>query len=64
MWSTVTLVTEPPPAPLKKIPYNTAFAPGGPGPQSENPAAGPVIVTFWMFMVCPGVALVTIPPLN
>ena len=32
--------------------------------QSENPVAGPVIVTFWMFMVCPGVALVTIPPLN
>ena len=32
--------------------------------QSWNPAAGPVIVTFWMFIVCPAAALVTIAPLN
>ena len=46
---------------MKKIPYTTllAFA-----MQSWNPAAGPVIVTFWMFIVCPGPALVTIPPSN
>jgi hypothetical protein len=56
----VTLLTEPPAAPLKKIPYNTF----GQFKLSWNPVAGPMIVTFWMFIVCPAVALVRIAPLN
>ena len=59
MWSTMTSLTEPP-ASLKKIPYSTFEL----IVETWNPAAGPVIVRFWMFIVCARRALVTIPPFH
>ena len=59
MWSTMTLSTVPL-ASWNQMPYTTF----GQFKLSWNPAAGPVMVTFWMFIVVAPAALVTIPPLH